>query len=123
MSHFTTVKTQVKDLDLLDAVARELGLVPGSRKEVRGWRGATAHADRVYEIPGHPYDVGVVRQEDGTYALVADWWGVEQKLPGLQGKLLQEYAVKAVLRQAKLLGQRATVSRDTGGVVRIKISV
>ncbi|ACX51824.1 hypothetical protein Adeg_0677 [Ammonifex degensii KC4] len=123
MSHFATVRTQIRDLGLLDEAAMELGLVVSSRREVRGWAGQLHQADRVYEVPGHRYDVGVVRQDDGTYALVADWWGVEQKAPGLQGRLLQEYAVKAVLRQAKLLGQRAVVRRESGGVVQIKISV
>jgi hypothetical protein len=42
---------------------------------VRGWRGQKTQAEMSIDMG--KYDIGVVKQEDGTYALEADWWGIE----------------------------------------------
>lgn len=102
MSHFTYVKVDVKDINVFDAVAKSLGLTRVERKEVRGYAGQKEKADYVWEVNKN-YDIGLRKKDEG-YELVADWWGCGFTHPDLQRKLLQGYAEKVLLRQAKLLG-------------------
>ena len=47
----------------------------GQSVSVRGYRGDKLQA--AMSIDMGRYDIGVVGNEDGTYDIVADWWGVE----------------------------------------------
>ena len=47
----------------------------GQSVSVRGYRGDKLQA--TMSIDMGRYDIGVVGNEDGTYDIVADWWGVE----------------------------------------------
>ena len=42
---------------------------------MRGYRGDTLKA--AISVDMGRYDVGVVDNQDGTYDITADWWGVE----------------------------------------------
>jgi hypothetical protein len=78
MSHFTTVATRINDLVCLKRALDKLKLKYTQAEEgvqVRGWRGQTHLAEIAIDMG--KYDIGVVKNEDGTYGLVADWWGVE----------------------------------------------
>jgi hypothetical protein len=80
MSHFTkcemkmvnleAIKLALKDLDFQFTEAEENQVV-----NVRGWRGQELGGK--LSINMGKYDVGVVQNADGTFDLVADWWGVE----------------------------------------------
>jgi hypothetical protein len=67
--------------------------------EVRGWKGAKMNAE--ISIDMGKYDVGVVKNEQGTYDLVADWWGIETTQgiteKEFQQELNQQYAYQRVL--------------------------
>jgi hypothetical protein len=116
------VKTRIKDLTLLNAAAKALGLKPVDRKSVRGWKGQQTVADVVWKATSK-YDIGAVRKADGTYELIADWWGVRLELPGMPDKLIQEYSVQSVVRQAKLLGHQVMVNREAqpDGSIRLVV--
>ena len=72
MSQFITVKPEEKiaDLDALKAAAKDLGLELVEKGQVRYYSGTKA-ADWVLKLPGK-YDLGFVKQPDGSYAFAAD---------------------------------------------------
>ncbi len=80
MSHFT--KCELK-LTNLEAVKRALADLEWDFEDaeqtqaatVKGWRGQTLEA--AMSIHMGKYDIGVVKNQAGSYDLVADWWGVE----------------------------------------------
>ena len=73
------------------------------------------------------YDVGVVKQEDGTYSLEADWWGVEttkglkeeEVVKELNAKYAYQRVVAAVEEQGYTIDQNA-VQKD--GTVKLTVS-
>jgi hypothetical protein len=80
MSHFTRVRTTLRDRDMLAAALRASGYpvveVHDSPQRLSGWGSQAAQAEvivRRAHIPGHVYgDFGFARQADGTYAVVID---------------------------------------------------
>lgn len=118
MSHFTEVKTQIKDLALLDKAAQAHGLEKVKRKIINGFAGGKTEADVVWRVSNR-YDVGAVKQQDGTYNLVADWWGTNHTNPNLSQKLMQEYSIQVVLRRAKLMGHSVTKESQKDGSVKL----
>lgn len=80
MSHFTSVKTQIKDIVCLKLALKDLGYAfteatVGEKCYVRGYQKQKAEADIVIHV-SKTYDVGVVVTAKGV-RFVADWWGVE----------------------------------------------
>ena len=55
---------------------------------VRGYKGDTIHA--AMSIDMGKYDIGVVQAQDGTYELVADWWGVETTAGKFEQEVVEE---------------------------------
>lgn len=80
MSHFTTICTQVRDIDALRAACSELGIELLEKAQARGYAGQTSKGDFVVRLKG-PYDVAVNRQPDGTYGLTTDWWSGDNAQP------------------------------------------
>lgn len=80
MSHFTTVKTKIKDIVCLKKALTELGFTfteakAGEKVLVRGYQRQKTQADIAIHV-SKSYDVGVIITADGV-RFVADWWGVE----------------------------------------------
>lgn len=81
MSHFTSVKTKIKNLVCLQRALKDLGyefVVAEEHQmvQVRGYQGQKA--DGIMAIKASKtYDIGVRQNADGTYEFFADWWGVE----------------------------------------------
>lgn len=81
MSHFTSVKTKIKNQICLVRALKDLGYEvveaeQGQTVQVRGYQGQKA--DGVMTIKASKtYDIGVKLAADGTYEFFADWWGVE----------------------------------------------
>lgn len=123
MSHITTVKTQIRDLDALRDACRALHLDLVEGGSVRGYFENMARADYRILIPGTKYEVGVIRQHDGSYALAADFWdgSVERALGSGFGRLLQEYALKVIEKQARNRGKFVTATREKDGRIRVRI--
>ncbi len=80
MSHFTkcalkmtnlaAIKKALEDMQLKFTAAEE-----GQSVTVRGYRGDKLQA--AMSIDMGRYDIGVIENQDGTYGVTADWWGVE----------------------------------------------
>jgi hypothetical protein len=122
MSHFTTIKTEVRDLDALGEACSELGFQLHQNTPCRGYAGATRDAHRTIVLKG-PYDVAVDPQQDGTFGLTTDWWGghVEREVGAGYGRLLQAYGVHKTCREAKLRGLRATRTTEADGSILVAL--
>ena len=66
MSHFTTIHTQIRDLEALRSACAELALPVVERAEARGYGAQTRRGDAVIRIPAGPYDIALSRQPEGT---------------------------------------------------------
>lgn len=130
MSHVVTIDLKIKNIDALKAAATELGLEFVEGKTTYRWYGRWVNdyhgndaayragispeqygtCDHVIRIPGdeRAYEIGVVRQADGSYAIVFDAWGPGRKLLNYIGdggkRLKQLYAVHAARLAAQARG-------------------
>ena len=64
MSHFTTIKVQIKNGELLHQVLEELGYQVESNVQVRGYRGDKTNAEYVIR-QSNGYDLGFSPQRRG----------------------------------------------------------
>src|SRR5947209_3868732 len=94
--------------------------------KVRGWKGSTLTAEAKIKAT-KSYDVGLQLTEQGTYKLVADWWGIEEETNETQEKItqriVQRYAYHKVKKEAAAQGftlDEETVEPD--GTIRIGVS-
>ncbi len=112
MSHFTSVKTKIRDLVCLTRALKDLGYNFTQAEEhqavtVKGYQGQTT--DAVVSVhASKTYDVGVKLTADGTYEFVADWWGVETTRGVTEEefikKLTQRYSYHKVMEEIKKRG-------------------
>ena len=130
MSHFTTVATKISNLTALKRALEKLKwkfteATEGQPVEVRGWKGAKTTAE--LSINMGKYDIGVVKQEDGTYTMVADWWGIEVSAGKTEHEVVEElnreYAYQQVVIACEDQGYRVDqqeVAED--GTVKLSVS-
>jgi hypothetical protein len=104
MSHFTTVKTVIRDQATLVETLRQLhhDFQVGDRLPIRGFADNRQYGQVVINT-GSEYDIGFQRQEDETFSVCADWWGVEgntalRERPFLD-QVNQAYAHQTVKKQ------------------------
>ena len=112
MSHFTQVETKINDLVALRAALVELAMefeeaTENTLVKVRGWKGSTLTAEARIKA-SKSYDIGLQLTEEGTYKLVADWWGIEEETNETQEKItqriVQRYAYHKVKKEASAQG-------------------
>jgi hypothetical protein len=150
MSHITDARLQVKDLDALDIAADILGFVRLEQK-THAWYGrmvgdseegrtvarergmaALGKCDFALRQKDHKqgdYEIGVVKEADGTFSLLYDSWGpgqrIEQKAGRNLSKLRQEYAVAVtqsrVTKTMARQGFRMTRENIGDGRVRLRL--
>jgi hypothetical protein len=100
MSHFSTVKTELRDLDALRAALEDMGHAPREGGiSVRGYRGQTEVADLAITQPDGS-DFGFrLNPDTGCYELVADLQLWKQPLPveRFLAQLSQRYALRSIL--------------------------
>ena len=70
MSHFTTIKVQIKNGELLHQVLEELGYQVESNVQVRGYRGDKTNAEYVIR-QSNGYDLGFAAAER-----IMNWWRI-----------------------------------------------
>ena len=124
MSHFTTIKTQIRDLDALNDACVEMGFKFQQNCKCRGYAGVTRLAPHVIRLKG-PYDIAVdpSPENDGSYGLTTDWWDghVAKEVGTGYGRLLQAYGVNKTIREAALRGLRATRRIEADGSVLLTL--
>jgi hypothetical protein len=123
MSHFTTIQTQIKDIEALRSACAELGLTVLPNAEARGFINNKQKGDYVIRLKG-PYDIAVNQQSDGTFGLTADLWQghVEQEVGSGYGKLLQLYAVHKAMREARRKGHLVKLTQQKNGAIKLIIA-
>ena len=120
MSHFTTIKTQIKDVEALRSAVNELALTLIPNTTARGFINQTVKGDFVIQLKG-PYDIAVNRQPDATYGLTTDWWDghVEKEVGTNFGRLLQLYGVHKASMEARKKGYSVLRNPQPNGSIKL----
>ena len=126
MSHFSTVKTELRDRTALVAALRDLGHDPSeSEQPVRGYRGQTVLADLAMASP-EGTELGFRwNASSGSYELVTDLDLWKQPIPveRFLAKLTQQYALRSILAASLEEGFQVTEQRQaTDGSIELVVS-
>lgn len=120
MSHFTTIKVQIKEGTVLKTVLEELGYKVQQNTQVRGYQGQKTTAE-YFIRQSNGYDLGFRRQGD-SYELVADFWGAKINQTEFINSISQKYAHKLLLEKVETLGfDLETEETLADGTVRVVI--
>ena len=107
MSHFSTVKTELRQLEPLVQALKDLGYSPDQgERPVRGYRGQTVTADLAVAMDNGG-DLGFrLNEKTGAYELVTDLDLWKQTIPveRFLSKLTQSYALNTVLKASGIEG-------------------
>lgn len=122
MSHFTTINTQIKDIEALKTACAELGLTVLAHADARGYSQNTIPGDYVIQLKG-PYDIALNQQPDGSFGLTADLWAghVEAEVGKGYGRLLQLYAVHKAMKEARRKGHLVSRRQHQDGTIKLTI--
>jgi hypothetical protein len=120
VSHFTEIKTQIKDMAALRSACAELGLTLLQNTEARGYYENKTKGDYVVQLNG-PYDIAVNQQPNGTFGLTADLWQghVEKEVGQNYGKLLQLYGVHKATIEARKKGLSVLRRQQPSGAIKL----
>ena len=124
MSHFTTIQTQIRDVDALEAACAELGVELLRNTAARGFNHTTRHGELVVRLKG-PYDIAANRATpEAPYELSTDWWNghVEREVGPSYGRLLQLYGVHKTMREAAKKHLRVTRRQETDGSIKLTLA-
>lgn len=121
MSHFSSVKTQLRDLVLLERALRDLGYQPSTGTvAARGWNGRTMPVDLVVPMY-NGYDLGF-KQVGDELEVVVDEWGFREDLTELLGRVKQRYAYQLCVAQAEAQGFKVTGTEEQAdGSIRLLV--
>jgi tRNA G26 N,N-dimethylase Trm1 len=120
MSHFTTIKVQIKNSEILHQVLQELGYQVECNTTVRGDRGNTTDAEYVIRQQ-NGYDIGF-RRNGESYEVVADFWGAKINQQQFVNSITQKYAHKTLIATIQEQGfnlEEEEVTED--GTVRVVV--
>ena len=124
MSHFTTIKTQIKDIEALKSACAELNLPVLEKAQARGYNENKTKGDFVIRLKG-PYDIAVDHspEKDGSYGLTTDWWDghVAKEVGTGYGRLLQSYGIHKTMREARNRGLRVNRRQEQDGSVLLTL--
>ncbi|MBR8829594.1 MAG: hypothetical protein N5P05_001457 [Chroococcopsis gigantea SAG 12.99] len=105
MSHFSNIKTKIRDLSSLKASLSAMGIDwKEGPSPVRGYQGQTVKAEVVVQQENN-YDIGFT-WNGNEYELVADlqYWQQPLTVDGFLRKVTQGYAYHTVLTQSSKQG-------------------
>ena len=125
MSHFTTIKTQIKDINAVRWACQEMGLTLLQNNEARGYYEIKTKGEYVIRLKG-PYDIALNKQPDGSFGITADLWNghVEREVGQGYCKLLQLYGVHKTIDEARKKGHLISRrSLQQNGAIKLSISV
>ena len=123
MSHFSQIKTQIRNLSSLQAALTELGIDwKSGSKMVRGYQGQTRNAEITIEQE-NGYDVGFA-WNGKEYELVADlqYWQQPWSLEGFLRRVTQSYAYHTVVKETARQGFQVTEQQQNqDGSIRLLV--
>jgi hypothetical protein len=121
MSHFSQIKTQIRNLTSLEAALTDLGIEwKSGPQQVRGYRGQTCNADLAIEQQ-NGYDIGF-SWNGQAYELVADlqFWQQNWSVDRFLNKVTQRYAYHTIVQEGSHEGfQVAEQSQNADGSIRL----
>lgn len=118
MSHFTRVRTQLRNLSVVQRALEDLGYNVEMDAKVRGY-GDRTDADLVVRLDGK-YDIGFTERRNGEVDMVADMWGLKIDRVDFLHEVTQRYAYLTVMEQAETQGFRVTTEENqTDGSIRL----
>jgi hypothetical protein len=121
MSHFSQVKTQIRNLEPLQSALTDLGIDwKSGPATVRGYQGNTQTAALVIE-QDNGYDIGFVWNGQ-AYELVADlqFWKLNHSVERFLSQVTQRYACHTILDQTAKQGfQVAEQQHNQDGSIRL----
>jgi hypothetical protein len=125
MSHFSQIKTKIRNLESLKVALTDLGTEwKAGPSQVRGYQGQTQLADVVI-AQDNGYDIGFHRNsETQDYELVADlqYWQQPLTVEGFLSKVTQRYAYNTVLAETSRQGfQLVEEQSQADGAVRLVV--
>ena len=119
MSHMVKLKLKINSLESLKKIVEQLGYVfcEGQTK-AKYYGGNTAKCSHVIKVPGTNHEIAIIDNEDGTYTLQADFYGIEGKvLKEAYEKIEQLYTVEVTASAARRKGMSVleswTLDRNT----------
>lgn len=115
ISHLTRLKMKIKDHEMLIRCFKEMGYQVREGGVINGF--LDDHSVDIAVTISSGYDIGFVRDTDGTYNIVTDWWPdksayedsfsnqlAENFFKKLEQKVRQSYALNKTLEQLKYQG-------------------
>lgn len=123
MSHFSSIKTQIRNLESLQASLSNLGIKwKNGPSPVRGYQGQTTPAQVVIEQENN-YDIGFAWNGQ-EYELVADlqYWQQPWTVDGFLQRVTQGYALQTVLNESSKQGFSVTEqTQNEDGSIRLVV--
>lgn len=128
MSHFTKVKTKIKNLEMLKQALQVIGLTFTEAEEneqvtVKGWENNNLEAQMSID-PGCSYGIAVNKVDDG-YELNADWWAIETYTGKTQQEFLstieKQYAYETIMDKIKQQGYSVVTEEESKEQIRIVV--
>ncbi|MEM6448277.1 MAG: DUF1257 domain-containing protein [Cyanobacteria bacterium P01_D01_bin.123] len=121
MSHFSQIRTQIRDLDALERALSDLGI-----DAVRGQEQARGYLQQVQPVAlkisqSNGYDVGF-QWNGSAYTLVADmqYWQQPWSVETFLNKVTQRYAFQAIVNRSAEQGFQIVEQKQTNdGSVRL----
>ncbi|WP_287108119.1 MULTISPECIES: DUF1257 domain-containing protein [unclassified Microcystis] len=103
--HFSVLRTKITDPEILVKSLQDLGIIVKREADVRGSNGQRVRSDIVAVLEGD-YDLGWIRNTDGSFDLIVDVLGVAQKhnQTELINSINAKYAVNKTLKEIKERG-------------------
>jgi hypothetical protein len=123
MSHFSNIKTQIRNLTSLKAALVDLGVdCKSGPAKVKGYQGQTRNAEVVIEQDNN-YDIGF-SWNGQEYELVADlqYWQQPLTVEGFLRKVTQRYAYHTVVKESGKQGFQVTEQENKeDGSIRLVV--
>lgn len=123
MSHFSQIKTQIRNLKSLQSALSDLGIDwKSGPREVRGYRGQTLTAEVVVE-QNNGYDLGFT-WNGSEYELVADlqFWQQAYSVDRFINMVTQRYAYHTVVNETAKQGFQVTEQqKNRDGSIRLVV--
>jgi hypothetical protein len=124
MSHFSRIKTSIREINLLKKSLNNLNLNWEEQEQlIEGYKGETHKVNLVIH-QNNNIDIGFEKTKDNNYQLVADlsFWDQPTSVEAFLDSLHKEYALTTVLEETKKQGFEKisqTNHNQTGEVVII----
>ncbi|MBN2735372.1 MAG: DUF1257 domain-containing protein [Spirochaetales bacterium] len=128
MSHFTKVKTKIKNIEMLKLALKTLGMsyeeaIENKKVIVKGWEKNNLEADLSIN-PGCSYGIAVNKVND-EYELNADWWAIEtytgKTQEDLINKIEKQYAYETIMDKIKQQGYSVVTEEESKDQIKLVV--